>query len=189
MGLSLLISFAFFVTATRVEGTVQPTSYVSYAARMPSHAWEGRAPVKQLSLSFDTNAPNERLKLEIVLDAGSFNSGNFARDINARRTVFETERYPEIVFTGKRLKAATSLSENGDHALELSGTLSLHGVTRDLTTKLTLMKEGVNLAASGSFDVLLTDFSIKRPSLFGSLVEDKVTISYFIETVLEAPKP
>ena len=193
IGLSLLLSFAFFGTAIRtairVEGTIKSTSYVSYAARTPSHAWEGRAPVKGLSLSFNPDAPNEKLDLEIVLDAGSFNSGNFARDINARRTVFETEHYPEIIFTGKRLSAATNLREDGDYVLELSGALNLHGVTRDLSTNLTLTKEGTNLAASGSFDVLLSDFAMKRPSLFGSLVEDKVAISYFVETVLEAPEP
>lgn len=187
--LSLLLSLFFLSAAARFEGALDARSYVSYAARTPSHAWEGRAPVEVLRLQFDDEAPNRNLDLEIVLEAASFSSGNFARDINARRTVFETGLYPEITFTGKRLSGGTDLSKNGEYERELSGTLTMHGVTRELTTPLTLTRRGANLSVSGSFEVLLSDFEMERPSLFGSVVEDSVIISYIIETVLEPSQP
>ena len=186
---SLILLFIFVATAARFEGSLEPGSYVVYAAKTPSHAWEGRAPVESLRLSFDAEAPNSGLDLEIVLDADSFTSGNFARDINARRTVFDTDLYPQIIFTGKRLSANTILSKDGEYTLELSGALSMHGVTRDLTTSLTLTKIGDTVSATGSFEVLLSDFEMKPPSIFGSTVEDRVTISYFIETVLAPSEP
>lgn len=184
-----LLSVMVVSLAARFEGTLESSSYVSYAARTASHAWEGRAPVESLRLLFGAEAPNSNLDLEVILDAGSFTSGNFARDINARRTVFDTELYPRIVFTGKRLSAKTDLSSDGEYTLELSGTLSLHGVSRDIKSPLALTKDGTSLIAEGSFEVLLSDFDMKRPSIFGSTVEDKVTISYHIETQLNPIEP
>lgn len=179
-----MLGLVLVTTAARFDGSLEPSSYVVYAAKTPSHAWEGRAPVESLRLSFNADAPNTNFDLEIILNADSFTSGNFARDINARRTVFDTDLYPQIIFTAKRLSANTVLSDDGEYALELSGVLSMHGVSRDLKTPLTVTRTEDTLSASGSFDVLLSDFEMKSPSIFGSTVEDRVTISYFIETVL-----
>lgn len=169
--------------------TPDDVNVVRYHARDALSSWSGVAPIAELGLRFDPEALGGG-ELRAVVPAGAFDSGNFVRDANARRTVFETEAYPEIVFEASALRAdPATLPRGAEREVELRGTLAMHGVERELSTVATVTRtaedEPDRLRAEGEFTVLLSNFDMTRPSFLGVTVEDDVRVSYVVEVALE----
>lgn len=171
----LLLSFGF-----AQEFTLQGST-VTYSARDAQGSWQGRAPLSSLSLRAEPGG----LRVSAELEPGAFNSGNFIRDGNARFTVFEVNRYPTATLSGvlplapEMLGAApeSQTQETRTQSAQFSGQLTLHGVTRDLSFPVTVVSSGPQASARGSFAVQLSDFEMRRPSLFGVVVDDRVEVS------------
>jgi polyisoprenoid-binding protein YceI len=94
------------------------------------------------------------------------------------KEVLETERYPEIRFRSSTISAAT-VADNW-YRLQISGELSLHGVTNPLRvdTQLRILGDGIQL--SGDFGLLLSAFRIKRVTALGGLIKlkDELKLSF-----------
>lgn len=185
----ILILLLFLLTsssfAVDVEAALVGSSYLQYTASAnndPEHTWQGRAAIAALHLSFDDADVASSLLLDIMVPSNSFNSGNFIRDANARASVFEARDYPEIIF---RSQETTLKSLNqGRHEATVTGTLTMHGVAHELTAPVLLERVGDTLTVTGNFDILLSDFSMKRPSSFGNTVDDEVAIAFTIISTL-----
>ncbi len=97
-----------------------------------------------------------------------------------RDDVLETVRYPEIVFM------STSVSLNrvaeGRYQARITGSLSLHGVTRSHSMDAHVMVNGNSLRAQGEFPLRQSDYNIKQVSVMGGTlkVKDEVTLSFDI---------
>lgn len=85
--------------------------------------------------------------------------------------VLETARFPEIVY--KTLSVSATKTGDGQFLLNLTGELSLHGVTskQPLTARVAIT--GNMLRANGEFSVLQTTYGIKPPSVAGGAVKLK----------------
>ena len=97
------------------------------------------------------------------------------------KEVLETEKYPEIIFETSRV-AATKTGD-GEYRADISGTLNLHGVTKNHTITANLSVKGDILRATGSFALRQTDYGIKPVSaVAGALkVKDEVKFSFDIQ--------
>jgi len=149
---------------------------VTYSARDARGSWQGTAPLTSLTLTPEAGG----LRVSAVLEPGGFSSGNFIRDGNARFTVFEVGRYPTATLTGTLpLDDALTGPEprSRTQTAPFTGELTLHGVTRSLTFPVTVTRAGAQVSAEGTFAVLLSDFNMTRPSLFGVVVDDRVEVS------------
>ena len=164
------------VAAAQLE--LVPDSAVEYTASDPGDTWSGRAPVAALTFNLDPD--NVRAAtLSVTLQPGAFDSGNFIRDANARRVVFETSQYPDIRFDLASARTPDNrLADGATAQVALSGTLTMHGVTREVTTTATVSHTGATFTATGAFDILLSDYDMKRPSFFGASVDDAVQVVF-----------
>lgn len=173
-----------------LRAQMQEQSRVRYHASDPRDAWTGTAPIEALELRFDV-ADLRRLRLRVEVPAGAFDSGNFIRDANARRALFEAARFPWIVFEAERAQAAdgvpADLPDGASRELTLEGMLTLHGVTRPLSPSVRVTRRGDLLTAETSFDVRLSDFDMRRPSLLGVVVDDLVRVEVEIDAILTTP--
>jgi polyisoprenoid-binding protein YceI len=97
-----------------------------------------------------------------------------------RQEVLETSTYPEIVFESS-LISANKLSDYG-YTVNVTGNLTLHGVTRSETVnaQVTLMVD--TLRAYGEFSLKQTDYGIKLVSVAGGglKVKDEVKVTFDI---------
>ncbi|MFZ0637079.1 MAG: YceI family protein [Candidatus Acidiferrales bacterium] len=95
-----------------------------------------------------------------------------------KQDVLETSIYPEIVFESSHL-TANKMGE-GAHAVNASGILALHGVTRSETIYAQVVVTGDTLRAYGEFSLRQTDYGIKLVSVAGGTlkVKDEVKISF-----------
>jgi polyisoprenoid-binding protein YceI len=181
--LSMLFITLFVLAQTTV--TLSPESFVEYDAKDQNAQWTGRAQVARLE--FSLNPDNiEDSGLTIAIKPDNFSSGNFIRDTNADRTVFEIGKYPEIVFVSERVQSDVDTLADGDsRAVTLTGDLTMHGVTNGVEAVFTLSRTGNAVTATGGFEVKLTDYGMRQPELFGVVVEDVVVIRFNVVGTIE----
>jgi polyisoprenoid-binding protein YceI len=173
----LLLSLLTFVQA-QVSVTLSPESFVEYDASDPNATWTGRASVSRLEFTLNPEKLSAS-SLTIAVNSGDFNSGNIFRDTNARRTLFESSTYPEIVFVSKRIRAdADTLADGETREVTLTGDLTMHGATQELDVVVGVARAGNTITATGSFEVTYTEFGMRQPTLFAVVVNPTVTLRF-----------
>lgn len=97
-----------------------------------------------------------------------------------REIVLHPDQYPEIIFRSTSITGrATSRNQ---YELKVTGDLTLHGVTRQITIPTTVTLTGNSLRARGEFAIKRSDFKVKATSAMHGLirVKDKVKFTYDI---------
>jgi len=97
-----------------------------------------------------------------------------------KEEVLETDRFSDITFASTRVTVAPGAG--GPPTAQVTGRLSLHGVTRDITFTTHVVVMGTMLRAFGDFSLRQTDYGIRLVSVAagGLKVKDEVGISFDI---------
>lgn len=83
----------------------------------------------------------------------------------------ESDKFPKASFKGKITNySKVDFKKDGVYPAEVAGDLSLHGVTKPLTTKGTIQVKGTAITAMAKFVLVPQNFDIKIPQL----VENKI---------------
>lgn len=102
-------------------------------------------------------------------------------DKELREIVLHPDRFPDIIFHSTKVSGKTSTG--GEYDLNVTGDLTLHGVTRQITipTKVTL--KGDNMRAVGEFSIERSDFKVEATSAAHGLVRVKDKIKFTFDIV------
>ncbi|RYU94092.1 YceI family protein [Emticicia agri] len=166
----LFVVFAFSSGAdSRKIVADKKTSTVTYAMSHPAHDWEGVCKDVNAVIVYDDNTKNIS-QVAVSLKVDAFNSGNANRDSHAIE-VLEGLKYPKVTFTSNKIK-------NDNTTIVAEGNLTFHGVTKPITITVTRTNSDKRMALEGKFDILLSQFQIERPSLFGVKTKDEVKMSF-----------
>jgi len=98
-----------------------------------------------------------------------------------REIVLEPAKYPEIVFKSTQV-TGKSLG-NGQYDLEISGDLTLHGVTHRIVIPAKVTVAGNNLRAVGEFSIDRDDFNVKATSAVHGLVRVREKVRFTFDIV------
>ena len=122
---------------------------------------------------------------EVVVDAVSGESGNGSRDKRMHKDILESERFPEIRLTVKKVDGAVGPA--GHSLVRITGDFAIHGSSHDITIPMDVSLTGAQVNASGKFSVPYVDWGMKDPSNFLFKVDQAVEVE--IEAVgRPAPK-
>ncbi len=133
---------------------------------------------------FDPEEPTNS-SVTLTIDAASVNTNHERRDSDVRGArLLDVEQFPEITFE------SSSISQSAE-GLEITGDLTLHGVTREVTFPFELIPpidvgRGVRLAAEGSLSINRKDYGIQFNRVVdnGALfVGNTVTIELNLEAI------
>lgn len=174
-------------TAAAREGANEADAWrtggeVRYEARDALATWTGVAPLEVLDLWFDPGDPGA-LRLEAVVLPAAFDSGSALRDARARRSVFESERFPEARLVAVAAPGGAAAAGPGTPvALTLDAELTLHGVTLPYRIEVRLAAEEdpdgrARYLAETVFEVSLTAHGMRRPALLALVTDDLVRVS------------
>ena len=90
----------------------------------------------------------------------------------------ESDKFPKAVFKGQIDNySKLDISKNGKVTVKVSGDLTMHGVTKKVTTDAMVSINNGKIIADANFNVLLADFNIKIPAL----VKDQIAKSLKIK--------
>jgi hypothetical protein len=88
----------------------------------------------------------------------------------------ESSKYPKATFKGK-IKNFDVSKLTTSEKYDLEGDLTIHGVTKKIKTKITLVSKDGKLYVNNNFTVKAHDFNIKIPSIVKSKVSEDVNVA------------
>ena len=157
---------------------------VRYHARDALSAWSGAAAIDDLTVTLEPGDLGT-LRLTAVVRPATFESGNFLRDRQARREVFESDVFPTATLVARAGAdaAGRALPAEGAVDVALEAELTLHGVTRPYAIAATLARAtpgvgGVGaVRAEAAFTVSIEAHGMRRPALVGLVTDDEVRVT------------
>lgn len=95
----------------------------------------------------------------------------------------ESTKFPKSTFKGKIINFDAAKLSATKITYDLEGDLTIHGVTKKIKTKITLVLNGVKVITTSAFLVKPQDYDIQIPSLVkGKIAENaKITINFNLE--------
>lgn len=136
------------------------------------HTVHGTFYLKRGELQF---APaSGKISGEIVVDAGSGNSGSGMRDRKMNKEVLESNRYPEIVFHPDRVEGGVASQEKS--SVRVHGMFNIHGVDHEIMVPAEVEMSADHWVATVHFTVPYAKWGMKNPSTLFLKVNDSVEI-------------
>ncbi len=165
---------------------IDPThSHVSFAVRVLSvSTTRGRFHALRGHLHIDEQHPANSWVAASV-EAASIDTHNKLRDAHLRSTAFfAVKQYPTITFQ------STSVEHTGGQDYQVTGNLTMHGVTRPITFDVTYRGQstqmGVRAGLRASAQINRTDFGVGRGAAVQLAASSMVTIEIELEAVQQA---
>lgn len=136
------------------------------------HTVHGSFELKRGTIRYDL--ASGKASGEIVIDARSGNSGSDARDKRMHKSILESQRYPEIVFTPDRVDGV--LAPQGSSQMKVHGMFTIHGQDHELNLAIGAEKSQDQIKITTHFIVPYVQWGMKNPSTLFLRVGDKVDI-------------
>ena len=108
----------------------------------------------------------------------SFNFRKALMEEHFNETYIESNKYPKATFKGKVNNIQHfDVSKSGKYTLDITGDLTLHGVTKAVSMKADVVVENGLVKAKAVFPLLVKDFNIEVPSLVRNNIAEKVEVT------------
>lgn len=87
----------------------------------------------------------------------------------------ESEKFPMASFKGK-IKEDVDLKKAGTYPVSASGVATIHGVTKPIELKGTIVSDGTNLTLTSQFSVRLQDYQIDIPKIVFAKIAEVIDV-------------
>lgn len=147
--------------------------------------------------SFFSSAPMEDIKAHnnqavsiLNIETGELVASLLMRSFNFRKALMqehfnenyvESHKYPKATFKGKITNISQfDISKNGTYTLDVTGEISLHGVTQPIQVEAEAVVDNGTIKAKTVFPLTVKDFKIEIPRLvIDNIAEEvEVTVSF-----------
>ena len=155
LGLALSAGTALAQQPPLAAKLLPARSEISFVSKQMGVPVEGKFTRFDAQIVLDPRAP-ETGRVALAIDTGSAAFGAPELDSELPKpTWFDTPKFPQATFQSNSIKAA------GTGKFEVTGTLAIKGVSRDVRVPVALARGADNVStASGSFTIKRLDFKI-----------------------------
>ena len=127
------------------------------------------------------NTETGALQFSLLNNAFHFPKAKMEADFN--EDYMESDKYPRSTFKGTITNLSdVNFNKDGSYPVNVNGDLTIHGVTKNISTTGTITIKNGSISATSSFKVLVNDYRIKIPSIvsnkIGESIEIKVACNY-----------
>jgi polyisoprenoid-binding protein YceI len=166
-------------------------SLVQFRSKAAMETFDGRTRSVEGMVDLDPSGLGARLSISVTVDMASLDTGIALRDRHMRENHLHTERFPVATFEG------AEIVEGGGRALvagervrvTLAGTLTIHGVAREVQLPVDLAWDGGDrLEVASRFPVALAEHEIPRPQFLLLRLGDVQQVEVALVAV-RAPSP
>ncbi|WJY68027.1 YceI family protein [Corynebacterium auris] len=111
---------------------------------------------------------------EIVVDMATLSTDSDVRDNNVRRKILHTDEFPVATFELTEPVDVTHVPEDGSVApVELTGALTIRGVTNPVTHEFNVARTGDNVVVAGDIPITRTDYGVETPEFVAAKIADE----------------
>ncbi len=170
-----ILLILLFITNLKAQETIKKyadskISTVTYKMSHPMHDWEGVN--KNVKAVIIKNKDGKIDKVAVALKIIDFDSKNANRDSHAVE-ILDAIKYPAVTFVSSKI---TEIDNN----IKVSGILTFHNVKKSITIPVIRKVKGEKEFYSGMFEIDMTEYNIKRPSLMSVPADKIIKISFFV---------
>ncbi len=115
-------------------------------------------------------------ELAVQMRITDFNFPNKLMQEHFNENYLESEKYPTAVFKGK-FKEQVDLQVEGTYPVTADGSMTIHGVTKPVSIKGTVMSSGNQLKLDFKFQVKPEDYKVEVPSLVVTKIAENLDVS------------
>jgi polyisoprenoid-binding protein YceI len=151
---------------------VTKNAKVSFFSKTPVENIEAHNNQVNVALNFADGS----MAIRVLIKSFTFEKALMQQHFN--ENYMESDKYPNSTFNGKMKDFQNiDLTKNGVHNVEVSGDMTIHGVTKQVTTKGTIEVKGNSVIGVSEFTIKLKDYNVKRPKA----VAEEITITVNFE--------
>jgi polyisoprenoid-binding protein YceI len=169
-----LLSLTFLLLTNLVvsQKMITRTGEIKFEATMPGIE-EIAGTSKTSSCVLDSS--NGDIAALILIKSFKFKSPLMEEHFN--ENYMESTQFPKATFKGKIVGFDYSKLSSKASQFSLEGELTIHGVSKKITAKINLSKEGSKAILSGKFLVKPQDYNIEIPSLVKNKIAENAEIT------------
>lgn len=125
----------------------------------------------------------EKGEIVATIEMKSFDFKKSLMQEHFNENYVESEKFPKAIFKGRIMDFdQIDFTRDGKTTANISGELTIHGVTQPLECSAEFIKKGTNLDGTTSFPIKVADFDIDIPKIvfynIAEIVEVKIAFSY-----------
>jgi polyisoprenoid-binding protein YceI len=133
----------------------------------------------------DIHAVNKVVNAILKTENGDFASVLLMKDFNFRRSLMqehfnenfvESETYPKAQFTGKIKNFNLEELSSSPKEYDVDGKMTIHGVTKEISTKATLSMQSGGIKMVSGFIVRPEEYNIEVPKLLFKKIAQEVEV-------------
>jgi len=120
--------------------------------------------------------PGGDLQFSVLINAFHFKKSMMEEHFN--ENYLESSKYPKAIFKGKIIDISKiNVAIDGSFTVQVSGDLTIHGITNKVTTSGTISVKSGILTASSKFQVKLADYKISVPKIVKDNIAEVVDVN------------
>jgi len=171
---SLIISFIVLmaVAVEAQEKYFTKTGRIEFFSKSPMEDIEAR----NKSVAAVLDSKSGALQFSVLMRGFEFEKALMQEHFN--ENYVESNKYPKAEFKGSVTNnSEVNYSVDGTYPVKVAGTLTIHGVTQKVQTTGTIKVAGGKIEAVSSFNIKLSDYKIKIPSVVKDKVSNNIKIT------------
>lgn len=179
-----IVMIGFLALATTVQAQDKyftKSGRITFFSEAPLEDIEGKNKSATAVLDTQTGA----LQFSVPMKGFEFDKALMQEHFN--ENYVESDKYPKGEFRGTITNnSEINYATPGTYTAKVKGKLTIKGITRDIETTGTIKVNGDNLNAASVFNIRLSDYNIKIPSLVKDNLSNNIKIT--VDTKLEPLK-
>jgi hypothetical protein len=168
-----LVVIAFVLVAQLAIGQkyFSRTGKITFYSKAPMETIEATNTSANTVIDIATGA----MEWAVLIQGFKFDKALMEEHFN--ENYMESGTYPKAKFKGKiDNTSAVNFNKDGTYAVDVSGQLEIHGVTKPVTTKGTILVKNGQISATSKFRILLADYGIEIPKVVADNISKEVEI-------------
>lgn len=171
----LILMMGFFALA---QLNVQAQKYFTRSGKV---SFTSDAPLEKIeaynnSATSVIDLSSGQMEFAILIKAFQFKKALMQEHFN--ENYLESDQFPKAIFKGKINDFDPGIIEkDGEYPVGVSGQMTIHGVTKEVTTNGTITVKNGQVSATSTFDLKVPDYEIQIPGLMSEKIAETVSIS------------
>jgi polyisoprenoid-binding protein YceI len=124
------------------------------------------------------NTKSGEVAFESIVKSFSFSNPKIQEHFNGAQWM-DSDKFPKATFKGKITNLAdVKFTTDGTYSATVTGDLTIHGVTKPVTTKASVVVSGKTVTTTSDFTIALADYGVNGPAIGAGKVatDPKITV-------------
>lgn len=131
---------------------------------------------KNSAVASKINAQTGEMEFQMLIKGFEFKKASMQQHFNDK-DYMDSDNYPKSTFKGKITDLSkVNFKKDGTYSVAVEGDLTIHGVTKKVSTTGTITVAGEKVNSKATFTVILKDYNVSVPSFVSKKVAESVQV-------------